>query len=142
MPSASRCSSTTDVRSYRPSSVRYCSARSGASQAGSDVGFIRAGFVREVWSHGPAGAIDRPRVAPVERPQVVGVELAARLDVGQALPAAADADDLDAELGGAVGDALDDGVEARHVAAAREHPDPLRHGHGADGSEAPRNRRV
>ena len=105
-------------------------------EPGGERGRLHAGRVRARGvEQGPAGAIDRPRVAPIERAQVVRVELATGLDVGQALPAAADADDLHAELGRAVGHALDDRVEARHVAAAREHADPLRHCHRVDGSE-------
>ena len=76
-----------------------------------------------------AGAVDRPGVVPVERAEVVGVGAGAGPDVGQALPAAADADDVVADLGGAVDDALDDGVEAGDVAAAGQDPDPLHLGH-------------
>ena len=53
----------------------------------------------------------------------------AGLLVGQALPAAADADDLVAELVGAVGDALDDAVEAGDVAAPGEDADAWFLGH-------------
>ena len=67
-----------------------------------------------------AGPVDRPGVDPVERSEVVGIELGAGPDVGQALPAAADAEDLVAGLGRPVDDALDDGVETRDVAAAGE----------------------
>ena len=76
--------------------------------------------------HRAAGPVDRPRVVAVEDAHVLGVGLGAASLVGQALPAAADADDLVAELGGAVDDALDDRVEAGHVAAAREDSDASR----------------
>ena len=55
-----------------------------------------------------------------------GSRLAAAALVGQALPAAPDAEDLVAEVGGAVDDALDDRVEAGDVAAAGEDADPPR----------------
>ena len=52
-------------------------------------------------------------------------------EVGQALPAAADADDLVADLGRPVDDRLDDRVQARDVAAAGQDSDPSRSTHGA-----------
>jgi hypothetical protein len=76
-----------------------------------------------------ARSIDRPRRLTVEGPEVLGVEPIAGLQVRQALPAAPDADDLHAQLGRAVGDALDDRVESRHVAAAGQHADSSRTRH-------------
>ena len=43
---------------------------------------------------GAAGPVDRPRVDPVERAQVAAAVGQLGLDVGQALPAAADAEHL------------------------------------------------
>ena len=73
--------------------------------------------------HRAAGPVDGPRVDAVEGHDVARVGRARRALVGQALPAAADAEDLVAELGGAVGDALDDAVEAGDVAAAGQDAD-------------------
>jgi hypothetical protein len=70
-----------------------------------------------------AGAVDRPGVPAVERPDVLLVKVGARPHVGQGLPAPAEADHLEAELGGAIDDALDDGVEAGDVAAPGEDAD-------------------
>ena len=79
-----------------------------------------------------AGPVDGPGVVAVERPEVVGVGSELRADVGQPFPAAADPEDLVAHLGRAVDDALDDGVEARDVAAAGQDPDALQRGHSRD----------
>ena len=87
---------------------------------------IFRGFVREVCRIvPPVRSMVRVFVA-VERPQVVGVEAELRPDVGQALPAATDPEDVVARLGRPVDDALDDGVEAGDVAAAGQDPDALR----------------
>ncbi len=70
-----------------------------------------------------AGPVDGPGVHAVERADVVGVRVGARPHVGQGLPAAAEPDHLEAELGGAIDDALDDRVEAGNVAAPGEDAD-------------------
>ncbi len=79
---------------------------------------------------GPAGPVDRPGVGPIEVAEVVGVELRPRSSVGQALPAAADPDDVVAELGRPVDDALDDRIEPGDVAASGQDADPSGPGHG------------
>src|SRR6185503_10549924 len=77
----------------------------------------------------------RPGRAPIEGSGVVGVQLGTGSDVSEPFPAAPEADDLHAHLGGPVGHALDDRVESRHVAAAGEHADSLRVRHPVrDGS--------
>ena len=70
---------------------------------------------------------------PVERAEVALAAAVggARLDVGQALPAATDAEDVVAGLGRSIDDALDDGVEAGDVAAAGQDGDAFRSRHGA-----------
>ena len=77
----------------------------------------------------PAGPFDGPRVDPVERAEVVLGGLVAGPQMGQPFPSAADAEGRVAGLRGAIDDALDDGIEAGHVAAAGEDRDPFRFGH-------------
>ena len=123
-------SSTWSVRSYTPSDVclsaTVFAVEPGGQRRGLHLARVRARGVE----HRAAGPVDRPGVDPVEDADVLGVELGAAALVGQALPAAADADDLVAELGRAVDDALDDRVEAGNVAAAGEDADPSRCSHG------------
>jgi hypothetical protein len=69
--------------------------------------------------------LDGSSIDPVERQQVRPVQLVAELHVGQAFPAAADAEHRMADLGGPVDDALDDGVEPWHVAPAGQDADPF-----------------
>ena len=107
------------------------SARSATRWAGSGSRFILRGLVREVCSQVPAGAVDGARGDAVERHDVLVVERGARPLVGQALPAATDAADLEAQLGRAIRDALDDAVEAGDVAAPGEDADPAWPGHVA-----------
>ena len=78
---------------------------------------------------GPAGPLDRPGVRPVERSEVGLVGLGTGPEMGEPLPAAADAEGGVAGLGRAVDDALDDGVEAGDVAAAGQDRDAFRFGH-------------
>ena len=74
---------------------------------------------------GAAGPVDGAGVGPVEDPQVVRIELGGRPDMGQALPAAAESEDVVARLGRSIDDALDDGVEAGDVTAAGQDGDPF-----------------
>ena len=90
----------------------------------------------------PARPVDRPRVRPIEVAEVFRIERRAGHDVGQALPAATDADDLGPELRGPVGGALDDRIEAGDVAAAGEDADTSWSLHRADRSPADRNATV
>src|SRR5664280_3842928 len=82
---------------------------------------------------GPARPVDRPGVHAVEGADVVLVRLGARPHVRQRLPAAAQPEHVEPELGGPVDDALDDGVEAGDVTPAREDSDAVRGGHGKSG---------
>ena len=71
-----------------------------------------------------AGAVDGAGVFAVERQDVA--RLAGRIvevDVGQALPAAANAGDFDALGGAAVNDVFDDGVETGNITASGENAD-------------------
>ena len=135
MPSRSRFSRTTGVRSKRSSP-----ARSDAQALGADR--WPAASRRCIW---PGWCGDVCRTVPPVRsmvrvfsrssgPDVVGVGLGAGPQVGQPLPAAPEADDLAAHLRGPVDDALDDRVEAGHVAAAGQDADPCRCGHAGDDS--------
>jgi hypothetical protein len=78
---------------------------------------------------GATGPLDRPGVDPVERTEVVLGRRIARPQVGEPLPATADAEGGVPDLGGAVDHALDDGVEARDVASAGQDGDAFRFGH-------------
>jgi hypothetical protein len=77
--------------------------------------------------HRPTGPIDGPRADPIQGAEEAAAVVARRVDVGQPLPAAADAESLPADLAGAVDDALDDRIQARDVAAAGEDSDALDH---------------
>jgi len=79
--------------------------------------------------YGAAGAVNAARVEAIERAQIKRVEVGAGLHVRQALPAAADADDLEAELGGLVHHGLDDGIETGNVAAPGKNADAADLGH-------------
>jgi hypothetical protein len=75
-----------------------------------------------------AGAVDGPRVFPVQRENVaLPAGWIVKVDMRQALPAFADADNFDVVLGTAINDAFDDRVKTRDVAAAGEDTDFLRH---------------
>ena len=86
---------------------------------------------------GATGPLDRPGVDPVERTEVVLGRRIARPQVGETLPAAADAEGRVPDLGGAVDHALDDGVEARDVASAGQDGDAFWFGHGGRHATAP-----
>jgi len=73
--------------------------------------------------HRPAGAVDGPRVREVERQDVFAIEIGAGRKIRESQPAATDPQHLEAELGRAIHDALDDRVQARNVTAAGEDPD-------------------
>ena len=106
-------SRTWSVRSKTPSEVSRSAIVVGSSQGGSAAVRILRGFVRELWSIvPPVRSMVRVLIA-VEDAHVLGIRLRAAPLVGQPLPASPDADDLVAELGRAVDDALDDRVEAR-----------------------------
>ena len=70
-----------------------------------------------------AGSVDRAGVVPIERNHVALIKPGAGLHVGEAFPAAPDAVDLVADLGRAIDDALDDGIQSGNVAAAGEDAD-------------------
>src|SRR6185436_8995163 len=72
---------------------------------------------------GPAGALDRSRVDPIERPDVVRIEVLADAQVREALPATPDPEHGMPDLRGAIDDALDDGVQAGNVATAGQDGD-------------------
>src|SRR5215470_19491941 len=80
---------------------------------------------------GTARAIDGTGVLPGQREHVPrAARRILEIDVSQPLPAAAQPDDGVAELGAPVHHRLDHGVEAGHIAAAREDPYTLRrHAH-------------
>ena len=81
------------------------------------------GLVRDVWSTvPPVRSIARVH-DPVEGPQEAAAVLLCGIHVGQALPAAADAEADPADLAGPIHDALDDRVEPGDVAAAGENGD-------------------
>ena len=128
------CPGRRGVRSYTPRRLPVGDGRPGRARRGRAAGPHLARVRARRVEHRAAGPVDRPGVDPVERPDVLRVELGPGSLVGQALPAAADAEDLVAELGRAVDDALDDRVEAGDVAAAGEDADPSRCSHG--GSDA------
>ena len=74
----------------------------------------------------PAGAVDAPRVLAVQRQDVAGAaRRILQVDMGQAFPAAANANHLAADLASTVYHRLDHGVQSRHVAAARENANAL-----------------
>jgi hypothetical protein len=77
-----------------------------------------------------ARAVDGASVDAVQDPDVLGIELRAPALVREALPAAPDAQHLEAEVGRAVDDALDHRVEAGNVAAPGEDADASRCSHG------------
>ena len=70
--------------------------------------------------HGAAGPVDRPCHDPVEGSQEAAAILECGIHVGQALPAAADAEAHPADLAGPIHDALDDRIEPGDVPAAGE----------------------
>ena len=74
-----------------------------------------------------AGAVDGPRVLTIQRPDVLGVGLGAGPHMRETFPSATDAEHLVAELRRAVDHALDHGIEAGDVAAAREDADAALH---------------
>ena len=129
MPSASRLSRTRGVRSYSPVADRVAGAlrlvHPRRQPGGRHLARVRPRGVEDR----PAGPLDRPRVDPVERAEVVAGRPGRRPEVGQPFPSPADAEGRVARLRGAVDDALDDGVEAGHVAAAGEDRDPFWFGH-------------
>src|SRR5215831_20063665 len=76
--------------------------------------------------HGSAVSIDGAGIFTVQRDNVVGpAGWIFDVQVGECLPAAAKTDNLDIVLAATVGHALDDRVEAWHVAAASEDAEAL-----------------
>ena len=95
------------------------------------LGGVGAAGVQE----GAAGAIDGPGDEAVEGQDVAALALrVVEVEMGQALPAAANADDFAVEFGGAVGDFLDHRVKTRDVAAASEDSNSFGHGYSWRGS--------
>jgi hypothetical protein len=88
-------------------------------RAGGHAGGVRPRRVQDR----AARAIDGPGRSPIQRPDEVRVQLVARAQVREPLPAAPDPERLPAELAGPVHDALDDRVQSRDVAAASEDAD-------------------
>ena len=89
--------------------------------------FILEGLVRELCRIGAAGAVDGAGVLAIQRQDVAGAAgRILQVDVGQAFPAAADADDFAADFAATVDHRLDHGIQTRDVAAARENTDTLR----------------
>src|SRR5262249_28556620 len=76
--------------------------------------------------HGAAAPVDGARVLLVERHDVARhAGLVLDIEVGERLPAAPQAQNLDLVAAAAIGDALDDGIETRDIAAAGEDTDAL-----------------
>ena len=76
---------------------------------------------------GAAGAVDGAGVLAIQRQNVArAAGRVLQVDVGQPFPAAADADHFAADLAATVDHRLDDGIQSRNIAAAREDTDTLR----------------
>ncbi len=73
---------------------------------------------------GAAGAVDGAGVLAIERQNVAGpAGGVVEVDMGQALPAAANADDFAADFTSTVNHRFDHGIQSRNIAAARENAD-------------------
>ena len=81
---------------------------------------IRAGGMQD----GPTHPIDAAHPVPGQRPAVGGDRRGiVRIDLKEALPAAAETNHVPAEIVGGQGDRTDAGIEAGHIAAAGQNPD-------------------
>jgi hypothetical protein len=118
-------SRTTGVRSYEPVADGI-DVRSRRVIQAAGVGAHLRGFVREVWRIVPPVRSMVRVFDPVERPDVVRIgSRSTRRWVRPSQPRRMPSD-LVADLGGAIDDALDDGVQARDVATAGQDRDPSR----------------
>jgi len=75
-----------------------------------------------------SGPVDGARRDPIQRSHELGVKRAVS-ETGQALPAAADADDLGSHLDRPMDDGLDHGIQARDIAAPGQDADAAGCGH-------------
>ena len=109
------------VGAREPRALRF------ADERGEPVHLHLAGIRARGVEDGATGAVDRPSVRAVERPDVLRIGLRAGPHVGEALPATADTEHLVAQLARAVDDALDDRVEPRDVAPTGQDADTACH---------------